>query len=196
MQEIWKKVPIEPFSEYYEVSNLGRVRSLDREVCACNCRKAYKVNGTVLKQKINKSGYLYVHLSANGKCKSFRVHRLVALAFVKNPMPNEYDVINHKINHKDENKTNNVFSNLEWCTIAYNSTYGSAKIRFSEQYKAFIAVNQDGMIEYAYSKLDDAKADGFRPHAIQAALNGRKKRDYKPNTNPEHLYKGLSWWYV
>ena len=109
MQEIWKKVHIEPFSEYYEVSNLGRVRSLDREVCACNCRKAYKVNGTVLKQKINKSGYLYVHLSANGKCKSFRVHRLVALAFVKNPMPNEYDVINHKINHKDENKTNNVF---------------------------------------------------------------------------------------
>lgn len=192
MQEIWKKVTIEPFSEYYEVSNLGRVRSLDREVLARNCIRSYAVKGTMLKQKTNKGGYKYVNVCANGKHKSFRVHRLVALAFVENPKPEEYDIINHK----DENKQNNVFTNLEWCTVRYNSTYGSAGARLKEQCKAFVALDDNGMIVYAYSKLDDAAKDGFKPHAIQAALNGRKKRDYKPNTNPEHLYKGLSWWYV
>ena len=192
MQEIWKKVTIEPFSEYYEVSNLGRVRSIDREVRAYNCKRSYEVKGIMLKQKTNKGGYKCVDVYANGKRKSFRVHRLVALAFVENPNPEEYSIINHK----DENKQNNAYTNLEWCTVQYNNTYGSSGIRLKEQCKAFIALDADGMIAYAYSKLDEAVKDGFKPHAIQAALNGRKKRDYKPNTNPEHRYKGLSWWYV
>ena len=63
----------------------------------------------MLKQKTNKGGYKYVNVCANGKHKSFRVHRLVALAFVENPKPEEYDIVNHK----DENKQNNVFTNLE-----------------------------------------------------------------------------------
>ena len=69
------------------------------------------------------------------------------------------------------------------CTVRYNSTYGSAGARLKEQCKAFVALDDNGMIVYAYSKLDDAAKDGFKPHAIQAALNGRKNRDYKPGTS-------------
>lgn len=67
-------------------------------------------------------GYLRVRLyNDDGETKSFLVHRLVASAFI--PNPNNYDCVNHK----DENKQNNDFSNLEWCTRAYNNNYGNHK---------------------------------------------------------------------
>ena len=103
--EIWKKIK---GKEDYEVSNYGRVRSKWR----------------VLKPSLNGKGYYRVSLGA----RNFKfVHRLVAEAFVDNP--NGYPIINHK----DENKTNNYASNLEWCTHKYNSNYGTTPIRCSEK---------------------------------------------------------------
>jgi len=66
-----------------------------------------------------RKGYLFVTLSNNNKSKQCRVHRLVAEAFVENP--NNYDCINHI----DENKENNHYSNLEWCNHQYNNTFGN-----------------------------------------------------------------------
>ena len=67
---------------------------------------------------INRGGYKCIKLSKNQKYYPFKVHRLVALAFI--PNPNNYEFVNHK----DENKQNNIVSNLEWCTKKYNNEYG------------------------------------------------------------------------
>ena len=112
--EIWKD--IEGYEGLYQVSNYGNVRSL-------NYAKAGKVKE--LKQG-NWRGYKNVDLWKNGKGKSFKVHRLVAQAFIENP--NEYLCVNHK----DENKQNNHVSNLEWCTHKYNSNYGTGRERVAK----------------------------------------------------------------
>lgn len=66
-------------------------------------------------------GYKIVVLSKNGKPKKYKIHRLVAEAYLPNPanLP--------QVNHKDENKANNALPNLEWCDAAYNINYSQAK---------------------------------------------------------------------
>lgn len=106
--EIWKA--IEGYEGRYEVSNYGRVKSL-------NYHRTGKEK--VLKPAIDSNGYWRVGLYKNSKRKFFSVHRLVAEAFLPNPqnLP--------EVNHKDENKANNRVENLEWCTAKYNSNYGT-----------------------------------------------------------------------
>lgn len=97
MNEIWKD--IKDYEGRYQVSNLGRVKSLPRIIIGIMGSKA--IGDILLKQKRSKSGYMSVNLRKNGKGQMFYVHRLVADAFIKNPnnLP--------QINHKDENKSNN-----------------------------------------------------------------------------------------
>lgn len=117
MEEIWKD--IDEFDGKYQVSNLGRVRSLDHYVRNGHGNKI--VHGKILKPYKNSHGYLFVALGRKAKHRS--VHRLVAIAFIPNPykLPN--------INHKDENKANNVSTNLEWCNHSYNALYGTCQDR-------------------------------------------------------------------
>ena len=112
MEEVWKSIFDYP---NYQVSNLGRIRSLKR----------YKI----LKQFNRPLGYKGIHLNKFGKAKTFAVHRLVAEAFI--PNPNKYPCVNHK----DENPSNNCVSNLEWCTYQYNNTYGTTIERKIKTYK-------------------------------------------------------------
>ena len=112
--EVWKDVP--NYEGLYQVSNLGRVKSLDRIVPFKDSLK--RVKGTMLSQHLN-FGYCQVSLGRKGK--KHRVHRLVAMAFI--PNPNNFPIINHK----DENPSNNCVDNLEWCDYAYNLNYGSRK---------------------------------------------------------------------
>lgn len=117
--EIWKD--INGYIGIYQVSNMGNVRSLQRE--EYKCRQGYRVRkGRQLKPGRDKKGYLLVGLRKDGKCKTRRIHRLVAEAFIPNPnnLP--------QINHKDENKCNNTVDNLEWCTPSYNINYGKANM--------------------------------------------------------------------
>lgn len=104
----------------YEVSNYGRVKSLGND----KTRKE-----KILKQSTNKYGYQIVGICKGGKQKMFRVHRLVAMAFI--PNLNNYE----QVNHKDEVKTNNHVDNLEWCDCKYNINYGN---RNERQAKAMI----------------------------------------------------------
>lgn len=107
--EIWKD--IEGYEGIYMISSKGRVKSL----------KFGKEK--ILKSGKDSCGYLFVYLYKNGKVKSFKVHRLVAQAFLDNPnnLP--------EVNHKDEDKTNNKVENIEYCDRSYNLNYGSRNER-------------------------------------------------------------------
>lgn len=105
MEEIFKD--IDGYEGIYAVSNYGRVY---------NCKRKRFLSTP----KSRKKKYVDVVLTKNGIGKSFKVHRLVATAFI--PNPNNYPIVNHK----DEDPTNNMVDNLEWCTNRYNLDYGSA----------------------------------------------------------------------
>lgn len=120
--EEWRDIVIEKngitydYTGLYEVSNMGRVRSLDR--INSNGRK---LKGKIMERKPNKDGYMKVGLSRNGKVKTFQVHRLVATMFIPNPenLP--------VVNHLDENPSNCNVDNLEWCSQQYNVQYSAYK---------------------------------------------------------------------
>ena len=116
-EEIWKDIL--GYEGFYQVSNLGRVRSVDRIVKGCFGSIQHK-KSVILAPAINTAGYYSVALTKNAKGKTFRVHRLVAEAFI--PNLGNYPIINHK----DENKLNNNVKNLEWCTYSYNTVYNNS----------------------------------------------------------------------
>jgi len=111
--EIWK--PVIGYEGLYEVSNLGRVKSIPR----------VGTKGGILSLK-ERAGYYCVDLSKNDSRSTIDVHRLVAKAFIDNQsnLP--------QVNHKDENKHNNHVDNLEWCTCKYNINYGTSLQRMVE----------------------------------------------------------------
>ena len=126
-KEIWED--IEGYEGLYQVSNLGRVKSLDRYVKARSHSKEFK-KGKILKPRISQKGYLTVLLCKDNIGKEYRIHRLVALAFIPNP-ENKLEV-----NHIDGKKQNNCVDNLEWNTRSENIKHAFAhdlkKIRNSE----------------------------------------------------------------
>ena len=103
MIEDWKD--ISGYEGLYVVSNNGRVKNVR--------------SGRVLRGIVNNLGYIMVGLSKSGKVKMVLVHRLVAKAFIENP-----DNF-REVNHRDEDKANNIVDNLEWCDRKYNVNYGS-----------------------------------------------------------------------
>lgn len=134
MTEQWK--PIGGYGGKYEVSDLGRVRQGEKSV------NQYK----------DGKGYLRVSLYKDGAERNFKVHRLVALAFIPNPdnLP--------MVNHKDEVKTNNSVENLEWCTSLYNTNYGTGKYRAAKtRWVAIIGTDKEGN-EHRFSSIQEAAA--------------------------------------
>lgn len=130
--EIWKD--IEGYEGRYQVSNLGRVKSLAKTIDVGGKTKRFQPE-RVLKPSKGVKGYLLVALYKNKRSKMKRVHRLVAEAFIPNPqkMPS--------VNHKDENKENNKAENLEWCTHKYNNLYGT---RLKKVSKPILQLNSNG----------------------------------------------------
>lgn len=112
--EIWKAITIPDFKGKYIVSESGRVK---RKGYFTKTTGKWKPDKMMTLQVHKGKGYLRINLSKNGKTRSFYAHRLVGMYFVPNPENKPC------INHKDGNKTNNHYSNLEWCTDAENNQH-------------------------------------------------------------------------
>ena len=130
----WKAIKISKGDKYYdftgkyEVSSEGDIRSLDRLVSGPHGEKRM-LTGKTIKHIVDKNGYHIVHLFDDGVSSMFKVHRIVAEAFIENPddLP--------LVNHKDENPANNTVDNLEWCDSQYNATYGCGVEKRVKAYK-------------------------------------------------------------
>ena len=180
MEEIWKDVV--GYEGYYQVSNLGRVKSLDR--ISSNGRK---IKGKILSTKVNTPPYYpRVSLSVNGKMKLVQVHRLVAQAFVYNPDPE------HKtqVGHKDESRTNNRADNLEWVTPKENSNMPLHRERVSKanegkvlsaETKSKISLSQKG-------KYKGEKNPFYNKHhtnETKKKMSDIKKMTYQGGNHPQ-----------
>lgn len=184
--EVWKD--IKGYEGYYQVSNLAMVRSLDRVVnCHHGCTRTIK--GRILIQRSIWSGYLYVVLWKNCKYKHLSTHRLVATAFIPNPMGFP------QVNHKDEVKTNNLPENLEWCTSTYNANYGTRNERFGASRinspkisKPVIQCDVNGNVVNHYPSVMEAqRVTGINNANIVGCCIGRKSY---------YMAGGYKWRYV
>lgn len=141
--EKWKA--IEGYNGRYEVSNYGRVKSVNMFI------GTHIYIGTILSPVITSNGYLKVSLTLKGKRKTCLIHRLVAKAFIKN--------VNNlpQVNHKDEIKTNNRVENLEWCSRSYNCKYGKRNQKMIDDRKrAVLKLSADGILLKRYEALNEA----------------------------------------
>jgi hypothetical protein len=163
--EVWKD--IEDYKGLYQVSNLGRVRSLDRVDMRGNHLK-----GKVLAFNLAGAGYIQVGLHRDGKVEQKLVHRLVSEAFLPNPdnLP--------EVNHKDEDKTNNNVSNLEWCTRLYNMTYGTLIERMAKANGSPVYVITSSGHRYYFDSIKKAsRLLGLKDTGVHACLCGRQKNN-------------------
>ena len=158
--EIWK--PVRNYEGLYEVSNLGRVKSLN-----------YKRTGKekILKAYNNSHGYLQVNLCKDGNREQPLVHVLVATAFLDNPdnLP--------EVNHKDENPKNNMVENLEYCSSSYNTNYGTRNKRVAEKLSkpVFSVDKESGLIMWWQSTMEAERCTGINNGSITQCCKGKRK---------------------
>lgn len=171
--EIWK--PIKGYEGLYEISNLGRVKSLDRIVnCGLKNQKTRIIKGKILKAHPDKEGYLIVSLTKNQKEMTKRIHKLVAEAFLT------------VVNHIDGNRKNNNIDNLEFCTQQHNIKeafrLGLAKNKKGKEHYKSLKVNQydlNGNFIKKWECVKDIHRElGFDYSTIGSCYNGRCKTAY------------------
>ena len=163
--EIWKD--IKGYEGCYQVSNMGRIKSLSRKVW--NGKNYFWTSERILRPGIDRDGYFLVNLSKNGKAKTEKVHRLVAKTFIPNPKNKE------AVNHIDEDPSNNKLENLEWATVSENNNHGWHNKRSSKsRSKPIIQLNLDGefLQEYQSATIAAQKLEMCRI-SISNCLNGR-----------------------
>ena len=173
--ECWK--PVEGYEGLYAVSSNGGAKSVER----------FDSLGRLWKERILRptkttDGYLLVQLYKDGKRKKYLVHRLVAQAFIPNPDNKPC------VNHLDENKTNNHYSNLSWTTPKENSNWGTCQQRRAEKKrgiyntkksKAVCQYTLDGQFIKEYpSTMEVHRQLGYNQSSIGACCRGLYKTAY------------------
>ena len=167
-KEEW--LSIRGFEGAYEVSNLGRVRSLER-IEAVRTSKISpfkrKRKGKFLKQYVDRYGYMKVVLQ-NGKPNYFTVHRLVATAFIPNPEGKD------SVDHVDCNTKNNCVWNLRWVTNKENLYHSHSLGRQIINATPIVAKNDKGEIFHFPSQREASRHTGLTQSTISRALRGKK----------------------
>jgi hypothetical protein len=160
LKEIWKSPPVELNLMRYEVSNLGRVRTVN--------------NGRILNSKPRKTGYIELHLTDDDGDRKFMFqHRFVAYTFLENPdnLP--------QVNHKDFNRSNNVVSNLEWSSVSHNNNHklqNKNRKNTTSRSRKVIQKSKDGeIIEIFDSAKEASKKTGVSVKNIQVVALGVQK---------------------
>lgn len=148
--ERWRD--IDGFEGRYRISDHGRVFSL--------------LSKKLLNIYTNSHGYQCVYLYLDGHYKNFKVHRLVAVAFVPNP----YNL--PQVNHKNEDKTYNYYTNLEWCSAAYNNNYGTRTLRAAITNARPVVCIETNIIYWGAREA--ARQVGIHNH-ISECCNGKRK---------------------
>lgn len=194
--EIWKD--IKNYEGLYKISNYGRVKSLGRYTEYQNCLSDDRIG---IKSRVNEKilkghlcyGYHYVGLTKNGKTKGFRVHRLVADAFIPNPNNNPI------INHKDENRLNNHVSNLEWCDCKYNLNYGNSRKKLSESLiknrgVKVVQKNREGQVIAEYKSIIEAsRATGIPNPNINKVVHKKYDKEWNGKYYKRTTAGGYIW---
>lgn len=166
----WKE--INGFIGLYEISNGGVVKSCKRNI-------HHPINGTVnLREKILKpeymrDGYLRITLCKDGETFRFPIHVLVANAFVENPY--NYTIVNHK----DENRRNNHYENLEWCNMQYNLEYSLSR--------HYIVTDTNGLEHEVFNLSNFCKIHSLSITAMSEMATGRIPSGKR---NPRKSHKG------
>ena len=184
MLEIWKD--IKDYEGLYQVSNLGRVKSLNyRRTGKARLRKLFE----------DKDGYSIVVLSKNGKKDTYKVHRLVAETFI--PNPENKPCINHKIQGDEGKKMNMVFfkkdgtvdverTTIEWTTVKENNKYGNRIERIAKkQSKPVLQLSLSGELIREYPSIQECGRNGFNISCVCYCCQGKRKS-----------YKGFKWQYA
>ncbi|MGH2622036.1 MAG: NUMOD4 motif-containing HNH endonuclease [Sphingobacterium sp.] len=182
MNEIWKDIPLPELQGKYQVSNLGRVKSLERVEYRKDGRRK-PINEKILKPTLLKIGYYAVNLGRNNMRY---VHRLIAEAFVEN------NQVKRTVNHKNGIKTDNRAENLEWATHGENNKHAydtglktvSDKLRASSSKSIKVngkdhsksLLNLETGIYYSSIK-EAALSVNMIPNTLQGKLLGRTKNN-------------------
>ena len=171
-EEIWKDIPN---YEGYQISNLGRVKSLKR---------TYRIKEKILKTAIIRNGYYIVSLCKNSKVRHYYVHRLVWEAF-NGQIPE-----NMQVNHINEIKTDNRLENLNLMTPKENTNWGTRNERIAKKNsiilknrkdlsKVVLQFTLDNILVKEYPSIHQAEREtGFAQPNISACCNGRLKQAY------------------
>lgn len=160
----------------YQISNMGRVRSLDHEVLQKHkgggyAKRIYK--GRIMTPTQNGMGRMQVMLHKNGKYGNIIVHRTVAKYFV--PNPNEYNIVNHK----NANPRDNRAANLEWCTQSHNIQWAyDMGTKISPLKRRVAQYDLDGNLLNIYESVTDATkaVPGTYRGSIANVCNGKYKQ--------------------
>ncbi|MGI8362739.1 NUMOD4 domain-containing protein [Bacillus cereus] len=170
MNEIWKD--IEGYEGLYQVSNLGRVKSLERVVERSDGRTR-KQYGRILKPGLNTYGYPHVVLCRESLCKTTLVHTLVAQAFLYKK------TICTEVNHRDGNKKNNSVWNLEWVTSEENKEHALREGLHHKPRKAVHMLSLDGDHVMTFPSMSEAaRYLGVFKGGISGVCGGKGKTAY------------------
>lgn len=183
--EIFK--PVFGYEGYYEISNYGRLKGLERVVPKKNGRNS-TIKERIIIPDLNSKGYVRNKMAVNSRITRFLVHRMVAIFFVPNPFPESFD----QVNHIDGNKQNNYYKNLEWSNNSLNQIHrhkvlgqpgGMLGHKVHDKYKTPInELTLDGQLVKRWESITDLRKAGYYSWNIRQVIEGTKKQ-----------YKGSLW---